>query len=257
MKVREYDKDRFDRMRRIDWLNVDNLHGARCLVVGAGALGNEVVKCMVLSGFRNLTVVDMDGVAASNLSRCVFFREGDGPEDMKSEIIADRAAELDPAAAITPKVCRIQELDSWDYDIALGCLDNISARLHLNSHAVHYGIPYIDGATDGFRGKVQVILPEGPCLECTMNKSHMKILDQRFSCTGGGTIFVPKMAADITTTSVVAAIQVREAIKILSGREDMAIRNVMYYDGESCTMDCYQLSVDRECPNHGNREGTA
>jgi len=78
VKVREYDRDRFDRMRRIDCLDIDNLHRSRCLVVGAGALGNEVVKCMLLAGFGDITIVDMDEVVISNLSRCVFFREGDG-----------------------------------------------------------------------------------------------------------------------------------------------------------------------------------
>lgn len=254
MRVREYDEDRFDRMRRIEWLDMDRIHAARCLVVGAGALGNEAVKCMVLAGFRNITVVDMDDIAASNLSRCVFFRESDGRGDMKADILAGRAAELDGDADIKPMVCRVQELENWDYDIVLGCLDNISARLHVNSHAMYHGIPYIDGATDGFRGKVQVILPDGPCLECTMNKSHMRILDQRFSCTGGGTLFVPKMASEITTTSVVAALQVREAIKILSGRADICIRHVMYYDGEACRSDCYELSTDPACPNHSRGE---
>ena len=250
MKAREYDDDRFDRMRRIEWLDMDKLHSARCLVVGAGALGNEVVKCMVLAGFGDITVVDMDDIVASNLSRCVFFRGTDGRGDMKSEVLAERASELS-GISVKPRVCKIQDLEDWDYDIVLGCLDNISARLHVNSHAMYHGIPYVDGATDGFRGKVQVILPDGPCLECTMNKSHMKILDQRFSCTGGGTVFVPKMASEITTTSVIAAIQVREVMKILSGRTDICIRHVMYYDGEACRTDCYELSADPACPNHG------
>lgn len=255
MKVREYDSDRFDRMRRIGWLQVDGLHDARCLVVGAGALGNEVVKCMVLAGFRNITVIDMDDIAVSNLSRCVFFREGDGRGDMKASKVAERASELDPGVSVKAIVGKVQDLENWDYDIVFGCLDNISARLHVNSHAMFHGIPYIDGATDGFRGKVQTVLPGGPCLECAMNRTHMAILDKRFSCTGNGMMFVPKMASEITTTSVIAAVQVREAMKILSDRRDICIRNVMYYDGESCRTDCFELSVDAECPNHGN-EGT-
>jgi len=253
LKVREYDSDRFDRMRRIDWLDVGRIQKARCLVVGAGALGNEVVKCMVLAGFGRMTVVDMDEVVVSNLSRCVFFREGDGGRK-KAEIVAERAREVYPNTEIYPLVSKIQDVEDWDYDIVFGCLDNISARLHVNSHARYHRIPYIDGATDGFRGKVQVVLESGPCLECGINGSHMRLIDERFSCTGGGTIFVPKLASEKTTTSVIAAVQVREAMKILSGRSDLCIRHVMYYDGLSGTSIDLEVPEDRSCPNHFTEE---
>ena len=253
MKVKEYDNDRFDRMRRIDWLDIDLMQRSRCLVIGAGALGNEVVKCMLLAGFRDITLVDMDEVVASNLSRCVFFREGDGGRK-KASVVAERAGGLLPGSRITPIVSAVQELDRWDFDLVMGCLDNISARLHVNSHARYHGIPYVDGATDGFRGKVQVVLENGPCLECGMNGSHMRLMNERFSCTGEGTIFIPKLASEITTTSVIAAIQVREAMKILSGKRESCIRNVMYYDGLSGSTTELEIAEDSRCPNHFTEE---
>ena len=219
------------------------------MVVGAGALGNEVVKCMVLAGFGDITVVDMDDLVVSNLSRCLFFRENDGRAH-KAEVLSKRASEIYDDVKITPIVSRIQDNHDWDYDIIFGCLDNISARLHVNSHARFNRVPYIDGATDGFRGKVQVVFADGPCLECTMNKSHMNILDTRFSCTGSGILFDPKVASEITTTSIIAAMQVREAMKILSARNDLCIRNIMFYDGERNTSENLELSEDPCCPNH-------
>ncbi|MCL2318149.1 MAG: ThiF family adenylyltransferase [Methanomassiliicoccaceae archaeon] len=249
MKVREFDSDRFDRMKRIEWLDMEKIQRARCLVVGAGALGNEVIKCMVLAGFSDITVIDMDEVVSSNLSRCVFFRESDNGRK-KSQVVAERASELYSGVKIRAIDSKIQDMNDWKYDIVFGCLDNISARLHVNAHARYHKIPYIDGATDGFRGKVQVVLEKGPCLECGMNGSHMKILDERFSCTGGGSIFIPKMAADITTTSIIASIQVREAMKILSGKSDSCLRNVMYYDGLSGAVFQLEISEDSGCQNH-------
>lgn len=251
VKVGDYDRDRYDRMRRIDWLDMDSIQKSRCLVVGAGALGNEVVKCMVLAGFGKIDVIDMDTVAISNLSRCVFFREEDGSDIYKAEILSQRAVELSSDSAVNPIIKKVQDLSDWNYDVILGCLDNISARLHTNSHAMYYSIPYIDGATDGFRGKVQVVFPKGPCLECVMNKSHMNVMDTRFTCTGGGTVFVPKTASEITTTSVIAAFQVREAMKIISGKEDLCIKNVMYYDGVTGAIDELEADIDPTCPNHG------
>jgi molybdopterin/thiamine biosynthesis adenylyltransferase len=252
ISAKEYDKDRFDRSKRIEWIDIDKIRKSRCLVAGAGALGNEVMKCLVLSGFRDITVVDTDHVVAANLNRCVFFREGDIKNGSKSEILAERASELDRDVKIKARCAKVQDIDDWDsFDIILGCLDNISARLHVNAHACHYGIPYIDGGTDGMFGKVHVILPEGPCLRCAMNKSHYDIMETRFSCTGKASAFyIPKTAAEITTTSATAAMQVREAVKTASGHGELCISNVAYYDGISGETVVLNVKKDVMCENH-------
>jgi molybdopterin/thiamine biosynthesis adenylyltransferase len=252
ISVRGYDKDRFDRSKRIEWMDIGRIQRSRCLVAGAGALGNEAVKCLVLSGFRDITVTDMDDVVLSNLNRCVFFRTSDIKNGTKSELLAERASELDPDVKIKARNMKIQETDDWsNFDIILGCLDNISARLHVNAHACYHEIAYVDGGTDGMNGRVQVILPSGPCMQCSMNKSHFRLLETRFSCTGNGFIFRgPKTAAEITTTSVIAAMQVREAVKIISGREDLCIKDAVYYDGLTGETAVLSVKKDDSCTNH-------
>ncbi|MDR0791571.1 MAG: ThiF family adenylyltransferase [Methanomassiliicoccaceae archaeon] len=249
--AREYDKDRFDRSKRVGWLDLEAIGKSRCLVVGAGALGNEAVKCMVLSGFRDITVVDMDDIVLSNLNRCVFFRTSDVKNGSKAEILAERASEMDPDVRITSKNIRIQKMRDWDFDVIVGCMDNISSRLHVNAHSCYYRIPYVDGGTDGMLGKIQVVLPDGPCLQCSMNESHFKALETRFSCTGNNAAFyLPKMAAEITTTSAIAAMQIREAVKIISKREDMCVRNMAYYNGISGETFIMEVKKDETCENH-------
>jgi molybdopterin-synthase adenylyltransferase len=251
-----FDRDRLERSRRIAWLDMGRIETTKCLVVGAGALGNEVVKDLVLSGFKHIELIDMDHVVRSNLNRCVFFREGDADRrEMKAEVVARRAAELDPSSMIVPSIARIEtyDLDRFrSFDLVLGCLDNIAARLHVNSHSFLARVPYIDGGTDGFRGKVQVVLPpSSPCIQCAMNRSHYRVLEKRFSCTGTDvSYFEPKMPAEITTTSAIAAIQVREALKLVSGRSENCIRNVMYYDGLNGTESQLEVDIDRDCPMH-------
>jgi molybdopterin/thiamine biosynthesis adenylyltransferase len=248
------DQDRHDRTRLIPWVDVERINSAKVLVVGAGALGNETVKDLALFGFRHMDVMDMDSVVRSNLSRCVLFREGDQDSGRgKAALVAERVRELDPevqARAIEGKVQSLGPEEMRRYDIILGCLDNVAARLHLNANSYHARIPYVDGGTDGFRGRVQVVVPPStPCLQCGMNRSHFRVMERRFSCTGQDTVFYqPKMAAEITTTSIIAAVQVREAVKMLSGRPGIA--HVMHYDGLAGTSEVFALDIDPGCPNH-------
>jgi len=250
------DDDRWERSRRIGWLDVDRVAAARVLVVGAGALGNEVVKDLVLAGVRRITLVDMDRAVRSNLSRCVFLREEDARDgEFKARAVARRAMELDPGARVEPVTTRVEELpdEAWPaHDLVMGCLDNIAARLHVNAHACYHRVPFIDGGTSGTAGKVQVVVPPStPCLQCSANRSHYRTLDLRHSCTGSDvTFYQPRIAAEITTTAVIAAVQVREAMKLLSGRREAVLHHVLHYQGLTNRWDELELSVDPTCPNH-------
>lgn len=250
------DEDRHERSKRLDWFNLEKIQEAKVLVVGCGAIGNETVKNLILAGFRKITLVDMDHVVRSNLNRCVFFEDEDAEKKrLKAEVVAEKARRMEKDLEIQYRTETIQELPEdfiSSFDIVLGCLDNVATRLHLNAHCYYEGIPYIDAATLGFIGKVQVVLPpETPCFECAVNKTHLKIMGDRFSCTGVETTYhEPKLAAEITTTSVVSAIQTRESIKIVLGLKPDLVHNVFYYDGMKNVSDVLELSLNPECPHH-------
>ena len=69
--------DRFHRFGLIEWWDQRRLSEAKILVVGAGALGNEIVKNLALLGIGNIVIADMDRIENSNLSRSILYREGD------------------------------------------------------------------------------------------------------------------------------------------------------------------------------------
>lgn len=253
------DQEVFERSRRVGWLDMESVFRSRVLMVGAGALGNEVGKCLVLSGFRRVTVIDMDHVVGSNLNRCLFFsREDADIKRDKAEAVARGMEHLSPDARVRAVVSRVEDLpDSFfeGFEVVLGCLDNIAARVHVNSHAYQAGRPYIDGGMEGFLGRVTVCIPpDGACIQCGMNRSHSKVASLRYSCTGEGVVFhEPRLAAEITTTSVVSAIMVRECLKVVSGRTDMVLQNALYYDGQRNVAEEIEISVDPRCPNHSPR----
>ena len=247
---------RFDRSRRIAWIDLDRIARTRVLIVGAGALANEAAKDLALSGFRSFTLVDPDRVVTTNLNRCIFFTEGDAARrELKVNAVRRGMMALDPAVAVETHADRVENLPESvfaEHDLVVGCVDNVAARVHTNAHAYFHGKPYIDGGTLGMVGKVQVVLPPGsPCLQCGMNKTHMAEVARRYSCTGAGMTFVEAaQAAEITTTSIVAAVQAREAVKVASGRADRTVDNLWYYDGLKGSAEVLRVPLNRACPVH-------
>jgi len=256
------DRDRHDRAKRLGWFDMDRVSSAKVTVAGCGALGNEAVKDLVLLGFRDLTLVDMDRVMGSNLNRCLFFTETDARSGaLKVDAVARGAQALAPDVRVKKLACTVEKLGEklvQDVDVILGCLDNVAARLHVNGYARKAGIPYIDGATNGLSGKVMVVGKDGPCIECAMNKSHMKVLNLRQSCTGEDiSFFTPRLAAEVTTTSIVAAVQVREALKLVHGLQDKVLKGVFYYDGMRNESNLLEVEVGPKCPHHAKNGGEA
>lgn len=256
LRADRLNEDRWERTKRIEFLDIDKIQNAKILMVGVGAIGNEVAKNLILEGFRNISIIDMDYIVRSNLNRCLFFTDLDADKKrLKAEVVAEKMMQMDPDIKVDFYTKKIEEMPEDfipSHNVVLGCLDNVGARLHLNAHSYYNKIPYVDAATLGLVGKVQVVVPpETSCLECGMNKTHMKILEKRFSCTGTDiTFFEQKMAAEITTTAIVAAIQVRETAKLVSGHSDKTIRNMFYYDGKRNVADELEIDINPDCPHH-------
>jgi molybdopterin/thiamine biosynthesis adenylyltransferase len=128
-------EDRFARLRLIGWWDQERLARARVVVIGAGALGNEIVKNLALLGLRNVFVADRDQIENSNLSRSILFRERDCGRP-KAVVAAERAAEIYPEIRVQPFAGNIvydlgQGIYHWA-DVILGGLDNREARVAIN-----------------------------------------------------------------------------------------------------------------------------
>lgn len=246
-----------DRQELITWWNQEKLRAANVLVVGAGALGNEIVKNLALIGVGHITIVDMDIIERSNLSRCIFFRSSDDGS-YKAEVLAREAQNLNSETKTDFFTTPVQQLgDAYlqRFNLIIAGLDNREARVWLGAAARRVNKVWIDGAIEGIAGKVQTFVPHGPCYACTMSQVDWDQLAKRRACKLLGTdeILSGHTPTNATTSSIIAGIQAQEAAKYLSGVDPSmhALENKVWrMVGEQMVTFISLVDEDEYCPMH-------
>lgn len=248
---------RYSRLDLITWWDQDILKNARILVAGCGALGNEIVKNLTMLGIGNIYVADMDRVEKSNLSRSVMFRKEDEGRS-KAEVISIRAREINDEINIKYFEGNIFHLGLGvfkNFDIIIGGLDNREARLFINQSCWKINKPWIDGAIEVLSGVARMFIPPADaCYECTMSEIDYKLINKRKSCMmlGLDEIIAGKIPTTPTISSIIAGVQVQEAIKYLHKREDLQLLNGKGFVFNGNINDSYIIEYQRneECPSH-------
>lgn len=93
------------------------------MVVGCGALGNEVLKNLALCGVGNIVCVDFDIVETGNLTRSVLFRKKDAEEKrLKVDVVKERLLELNPRRTSHP--LQATSLTTWVSDSSKGWMSS-------------------------------------------------------------------------------------------------------------------------------------
>ena len=251
----EVHEDRFSRFRLIPWWDQKKLQSARVLVIGAGALGNEILKNLVLLGFERIVIVDLDRIEESNLSRSILYRSSD-VGSYKAEAAARSVLALAPNVKVKPLVANVVQdcglgIFAWS-DVIIAGLDNREARLWINRCAWKMNRPWIDGAIEGINGVAKVFVAgAAPCYECTLGETDWKLLEQRMSCnlllreanTEG------KVATTPTISSVIAGIEVQEAVKLLHGMPTLAGSGFVF-EGLNHTSYKVEYTANPDCMSH-------
>ncbi|MGB1206871.1 MAG: ThiF family adenylyltransferase [Chitinophagales bacterium] len=252
--------DRYTRITELGWQRAV-LQKATVMVVGAGALGNEVLKDLTLLGIGNILVVDMDTIENHNLTRTVLFRTKDIGK-YKAEVAAKRVNEIDENVNIRAFVGSVQSVFGMgvykNCDIVFGCLDNIQARIDLNRYCYQTNTLYIDAGLRKLDGDVK-IFGNGfeVCLDCTLTQRMRNEAWQRYSClklrTRAIGVTIPTAP---TIASIMAGFQVQIGMKYLHDAEipiGSRISVLGYIDDINKT----RLHKNIACPTHNLYEPIA
>ncbi|KNZ76000.1 Ubiquitin-activating enzyme E1-like [Termitomyces sp. J132] len=149
----------------------DKLPNTKVLLVGAGGIGCELLKNIVLVGFGEITLLDLDTIDLSNLNRQFLFRKKDVKQS-KALVTAQTAASFNPNVSLNPIHGNIKEPQydiPWfqQFDIVLNALDNLDARRHVNKMCMAAQVPLVESGTAGYLGQVQPLLKDHTeCFDC-------------------------------------------------------------------------------------------
>jgi adenylyltransferase/sulfurtransferase len=256
-KIVDHTKDRYHSLALSSIWDLSKIRHARALVVGAGALGNEVSKNLAMMGVRSIAVLDRDTVEVANLSRSIFFRESDHGRP-KAEILAARLRELNPDVEVLPLNGDLDEVLGLGLlrrmDMIFSCLDSRLARRSLNRMCEKLAKPWVDGAMENLLGDVTVFMPDqGPCYECNLTRLEKEIISDVASCRviAVKNIALGKVPTTSTMGSIIGALQVQEGVKILHGDFKRAlIGKRLVVNSEANDIYVTRFERKEECAGH-------
>lgn len=230
---------------------------ARIMVVGCGALGNEVLKNLVLSGVGHVVCVDFDTVEESNLTRSVFFRMDDARgRRRKVDVIAERLLELNPGLDIHT-VCGDIAFDVGlgliaSMDVVVSCVDSRWARFMIGRHCNRMSRPWVDGGISQWDGSVKVFMPGRNCYACALTPEGVADIRRRMPCPNVVRRTVSEGGAPTSSilASVVGAVEAQEALKIVCSLESICGRVFSYQGDVMKVMMADFEAYDEDCPEH-------
>jgi molybdopterin-synthase adenylyltransferase len=189
-----------------------------------------------------LRIIDRDYVEESNLQRQLLFDEADAAQNLPKAVAAEcHLRRLNSDVEVEGVIADIDSLNvegqARGFDLILDGTDNFETRFLINDAAVKLGIPWIYGAVVGSYAATLTVLPgRSACLACVF-PDRPKGLQETCDTVG---VISPAVAW-------AAAIQVTEALKILTGNEHELHGKLLAYDVWKNTHQEITPRVDPQC----------
>jgi len=204
----------------------ERLLASRVLVVGCGALGTAHAEALARAGVGRLRLVDRDFIEPSNLQRQTMFTERDARERLpKAVACARHLKEINSEVEVEAEVSDVNRTNVerllQDCDLVLDGTDNFSTRYLVNDACVKHKVNWIYGAAVSSYGVTMTVRPHTtPCLRCVFEEAPEA--GSAPTCDTSGVI--------MPIISMVSAVQVTEALKLLTGHAESLHNSLMQLD---------------------------
>ena len=133
--------------------SIDSLSRAHVAVFGIGGVGGHAAEALVRSGIGELTLIDGDTVAESNLNRQIFaVRSTVGLP--KTEAAVMRLSDITENCVLHPiqkfvTAEDVEEMDFSAFDLVIDAIDTVSSKLAIIKKCDRLGIPAISAMGAG------------------------------------------------------------------------------------------------------------
>ncbi|WP_349263734.1 adenylyltransferase/sulfurtransferase MoeZ [Actinocrinis sp.] len=217
------------------------LKNSKVLCVGAGGLGSPALMYLAAAGVGTLGVIDFDTVDESNLQRQIIHGQSDIGRS-KAESARDSVREINPYVEVRLHEERLDSSNVMEifaqYDLIVDGTDNFATRYLVNDACVLLNKPYVWGSIYRFDGQASVFWSEyGPCYRCLYPEPPPPGMVP--SCAEGGVLGV--------LCGSIGAVQVTEAIKLLTGIGEPLVGRLMIYDALEMSYRTVKVRKDPEC----------
>ncbi|MGZ7047535.1 MAG: HesA/MoeB/ThiF family protein [Methanobacterium sp.] len=197
----------------------ERLKDANLTVIGCGGIGGATTEMLVRMGIGNLTIIDKDNFAVSNINRQLmssFYSVGKSKVDTTYEILKS----INPFVNITAFEEELNEdnvrkiLDGSD--IVIDALDNLITRIIVSRYAYESKIPFIHGAIHGTMGQVTVFNKHTPTYEELFKLPSLDkdLTEEVVSKVKEMSAEIPPVIAPIP--NIVGCLQAFEAFKLIT-----------------------------------------
>jgi adenylyltransferase/sulfurtransferase len=225
-------------LRDIGYEGQARIRRAKVCVVGIGGLGSTIAMQLAGMGVGLLRIVDRDVVERANIHRQSIF-DTNSIGMAKVEAAEKRIRKINPDVAVEALPLSINDFNIEriveGMDAVLDGLDNFSTRRVVNRACVELRVPYVFGSAIEMFGNVSTIIPsETPCLDCFLPR-------QESSATCATVGVHPSLV------SIIASIEVSEAIKIITGKEPSLKNKLLFFDLRNMLFDTVEIKRSESC----------
>lgn len=228
------------------FVQTSSLLNSKVLLVGAGGLGSPNAYALSLAGVGTIGLIDYDVVEMSNLNRQILHSYSRiGMHKAKSaEVFIKSINPKIKLASYNTSLNKENVLEIIkDYDVIIGCVDNLPTRYILNDACFILNKPLIEAGVLRFAGLGMTIIPgKSPCYRCIFPEIP-KSRDIQ-SCSESG-ILGP-------VPGLLGFIQASEAIKIISGRGKLLDSRLIFYDALDAEFRIVNINKNPTCPLCGS-----
>ena len=199
-------------------------------VCGVGGLGGTIIELLARQGIGHLVIIDNDKFAENNLNRQIMATEGDLKKS-KVKVAATRIKKINSAVTVTAVNKKIDSKNVKnlikDAAVVIDGLDNLMTRQTVADACNKLKIPFVHGAIAGFNGQLMTIFPGDKGLSAICGP-----------CTDENACGIEAQTGNpAATPAVIAAWEVQEAIKIITGIGNPIRNRLIFLDFADGTFD--------------------